>query len=73
MDHIHFQDHVVIHKICQCILVRHDSANLGSCQKNVLWLFLGKKFFYLLLPAKIKFFMGTDVYKRQATSVSVEE
>ena len=57
MNNIHFQNHVVIHKICQCFAVGHDTANLCCSQKNIFRLFFSKEFFYSILSAQIQLFM----------------
>ena len=63
MDHVHLQDHIVIHKICQGSLICHNTANLCSCQENILWLFLGKKSLHCVLAAEIQLCMcpGYDI------------
>ena len=58
MDHIHFQDHVVVHKVRQSVLVGHNAAHLGGCQKHILRLFLRKEFFHLVLTAQVQLFVG---------------
>ena len=54
MNHVHLEDHVVVHEIRKRVLVGYDSAYLRGCQKYVFGFFLREKRFYVILSAKIK-------------------
>ena len=58
MDHVHLQDHVIVHEIRQGILVGNDSANLGSGQKHIFRLFLPEECLHRILAAKIQLLVG---------------
>lgn len=58
MNHVHFQRHVVIHKVRQSVLVGNNAAHLGCGQKDIFRLFGGKKFFHGILAAQVQLFMG---------------
>ena len=59
VDHVHFQNHVVVHKIRQGILVGHNAAHLGGSQEYILRLFRFEKGFHLILPGQVQFLMST--------------
>ena len=63
MNDVHLENHVIVHKIGQRILVRHDTAHFGGRQEHVLGFLCGKEGFHLLLTAKIQLFVrtGNDV------------
>ena len=54
MNHVHLQDHVVVHKVGQRALVGHNAAHLGGRQEHVLGVLLFKEGFYLILPREVQ-------------------
>ena len=60
MNNIHLQYHVLIHEVGQCILIGYNASYFGSCQKDVFGTFFSKEFFYLVLSAKVQFFVSTS-------------
>ena len=58
MDGVHFQHHIVVHKIGQRVLIGHNAANLRRRQEHILRLLRGKEGLHLILPGQIQFLMG---------------
>ena len=54
VNHIHFQNHIIVHKVSRMIAVGYDTAHFRCRQKYVLRFFLTKKLFHLLLIAKVQ-------------------
>ncbi len=55
MNHVHLQDHVLIHEIRQGRLIGNNPPYLGRRQEHILRLFRRKKRLYGLLPRQIQF------------------
>jgi len=53
VDDVHFQDHVVVHEVCQCALVRHDAAYFGGRQEHIFRFFFFKELFYVGLSCQV--------------------
>ena len=58
MDHIHFQDHVIIHEIRKRLLIGHDASHLRGRKKHVFRFLPGKKGFHRILAAQIQLLVG---------------
>ena len=63
VDDVHLEDHIVVHKVGQRILVRHDPADFGRRQEYVFRIFLFEESLDIHLPAKVELLMrpGNDV------------
>ena len=59
VNHIHLQDHIVIHKVSQSTLIGNDAPYFGSGQKHILRLLGSKKGLDLILTGQVQFSMGT--------------
>ena len=59
VDHIHFQNHIIIHEISQSLAVGNNAAYLCSCQKYIIRLLLCKEFLHLILTGQIQFLVGS--------------
>ena len=59
VNYIHFQNHIIIHKISQRLAVSHDAAYFCSCQKYIIRLLLCKEFLHLILTGQIQFLVGS--------------
>ena len=58
MDDIHFQNHIVVHKVRQGILVGYDAAYLRRSQKHILRLLPSEEGLHGVLPGQIQLLMG---------------
>ena len=63
VNHIHLENHVVVHEIGQGVLVGDYASHLGSRKKHIFRLLLGEKLLHCLLTAEVEFLMraGDDV------------
>ena len=63
MNDIHLKDYIVIHKVRQSVLIGDDPTDFSCGKENILWFFQSEKFFNLILPDQIKYFVcsGDDV------------
>ena len=58
MDHVHLEDHVIVHEIGECALVGNNAAHLGCCKEDVLGLLCCEEGFYLILTGEVELFVG---------------
>ena len=58
VDHIHLENHILVHKVRQSRLVSHYAAHLRRRQENVFGPLFSKELLHLLLPCQIKLLMG---------------
>ena len=63
VDDVHLEDHIVVHKVGQRILVRHDAADFGRRQEYIFRLLLLEEGLDIRLPAEVELLMrpGNDV------------
>ena len=63
MDHVHLQDHVLVHEVSQGALVRFDAPDFRGGQKDIFRLFFGEETFDGLLMGQIEFLVraGDDI------------
>ena len=58
MDDVHFQNHIVVHKVRQGVLVGYDAAYLCRCQKHILRLLRSEESFHSVLPGQVQLLMS---------------
>ena len=59
MDYIHFENHILVHEVCQRFLIRHNSPDLSRCKEHILGTFLSKELLHLVLTGKVQFLVRT--------------